>query len=68
MIQWCCPNPVDIHVPVLDSSPQHHQTSPPSVTESLASKVCSLKKLPHSALIHFRGWVGQVVVVSAAVQ
>lgn len=68
VIQWRCPNPVDIHVPALDPRPQHHRTSPPSITKSLASKVRSLKKLPDSALVHFRGRVGQVVVVSAAVQ
>lgn len=65
---WYCPNPVIIRVPVLDSVPQHFQISRPFITESLASKVRSLAKLPHSALVHFWGRVRQMVIVSAPVQ
>ena len=66
MIQWRCPNPVNIHFHVLNPSPHHHQTSPGPVP--LISRVQALRELPHSALVHFRGCMGQVVVVSAAVQ
>lgn len=68
MNQWRCPKPVDIHVPALNHGPQSHPTSPSSDTQTLPGGVIPATQLPHGALVHFRGRVGQVVVVSAAVE
>lgn len=68
VIRWCCPKPVDIHVPAPNHGPQSHRASPSSDTQTIRGGVNPAKQLPHGALVHFRGRVGQVVVVSAAVE
>lgn len=68
MIQRRGPKPVDVHVPALNHGPQSHRTSPSSDSRTPSGGVNPAEQLPHSALVHFRGRVGQVVVVSAAIE
>lgn len=48
--------------PVLTPAPNHHQTLLSSRSESLPVRAMSSRKLPHSALVHLRGLVRQMVV------